>query len=302
MKLLTTTTPLRLRSTLTLSNGLRMRGTTRSMMQASNRLKTALSQGRKAYGAWQMMPGANMSRVLARSGVDWVLVDCEHGNLDDEAMHDAVPAIAALGVSPIVRLPDMQGWMVKRALDSGAHGPPEIVVPLLRTVEEARQLVQSAKFPPLGKRGFGSPIAPERFSPVPSFTEYLQQANDALLTIVQIETKEALDSVDEIAAVEGIDALFIGPFDLGNNIGHPIINGVMAQELKTTLSKVLDASRKAGKKCGIYCTGGEQAKMFADQGFDMMNVITDYTAMDFAAKEQLSFATGQVKPARGKGY
>lgn len=91
----------------------------------------------------------------------------------------------------------------------------KIVVPLLRTPEEARQLVQSAKFPPLGRRGFGSPIATERFNPEPSFTQYLQQANDALLTIVQIETKEALESIDEIAAVDGIDVLFIGPFDLG---------------------------------------------------------------------------------------
>lgn len=75
--------------------------------------------------------------------------------------------------------------------------------------------MQSAKFPPWGRRGFGSPLAMERFSPAPSMTEYLQQANDSLLTIVQIETREALESIDEIAAVEGIDALFIGPFDLG---------------------------------------------------------------------------------------
>lgn len=147
----------------------------------------------------------------------------------------------------------MQGWMVKRKLLSAAVclgrltdtlqvlltaeltecvstnsyaaltllTVLEIVVPLLRTVEEARQLVQSAKFPPLGQRGFGSPIAPERFNPVPSFTEYLQQANDALLTIVQIETKEALECVDEIAAVEGIDVLFIGPFDLGESAPIP---------------------------------------------------------------------------------
>lgn len=92
---------------------------------------------------------------------------------------------------------------------------PQILVPLLRTVEEAKELVQSAKFPPWGKRGFGSPLSPERFKPVPTFTEYLQQANDTLLTMVQIETQEALDAVDEIAAVEGIDVLFIGPFDLG---------------------------------------------------------------------------------------
>lgn len=90
-------------------------------------------------------------------------------------------------------------------------------MPLLRTADEAKELVQSAKFPPVGRRGFGSPMAMERFSPMPTFTEYLQQANDALVTIVQIETREALDSVDEIAAVDGIDVLFIGPFDLGED-------------------------------------------------------------------------------------
>lgn len=93
-------------------------------------------------------------------------------------------------------------------------------MPLLRTPEEARALVRSAKFPPVGTRGFGSPLAMERFNPIPTFTEYLQHANDALLTIVQIETKEALESVEEIAAVDGIDCLFIGPFDLGI-FGYP---------------------------------------------------------------------------------
>ncbi|KAM0245137.1 hypothetical protein ACHAP5_005677 [Fusarium lateritium] len=178
----------------------------------------------------------------------------------------------------------------------------KIVVPLLRTPEEARQLVQSAKFPPLGRRGFGSPIATERFHPEPSFTQYLQQANEALLTIVQIETKEALESIDEIAAVEGVDVLFIGPFDLGNAIGHPIIDGVMAPELKEAIAKILAASQKAGKKTGVYCTGGEQAKVYADQGFDMMNVVTDYTSLGLVAKEQLSFADGSAAPTRGKGY
>jgi 4-hydroxy-2-oxoheptanedioate aldolase len=108
-------------------------------------------------------------------------------------------------------------WLISSILTP----PSQILVPLLRTVDEAKQLVQSAKFPPRGKRGFGSPIAAERFNPVPSFTEYLQQANDALLTMVQIETKEALDAVEEIAAVDGIDVLFIGPFDLGKSKKNP---------------------------------------------------------------------------------
>ncbi|POR38676.1 4-hydroxy-2-oxo-heptane-1,7-dioate aldolase [Tolypocladium paradoxum] len=268
-------------------------------MQASNRLKTAFSQGRQSLGMWQMLPGANVSRLLARSGVDWVLVDCEHGNIDDGAMHDAVPAIAALGASPIVRIPDIQSWMVKRALDAGAHG---VLVPLLRTVEQAKELVQAAKFPPVGRRGFGSPLSPERFHPMPTFTEYLQQANDALLTMVQIETREALEAVDEIAAVDGIDVLFIGPFDLGNNIGHPILNGVVAPGLKAAIAKTLAACRKSGKKCGIYSTSGEQAKVFADQGFDMISVAADYTALDFVLKQQFSVASGGAAPSRTGSY
>ncbi|QGI68658.1 hypothetical protein CEK26_012617 [Fusarium fujikuroi] len=224
-----------------------------------------------SMGLWQMVPGANMSRALARvPGVDWVVIDCEHGNLDDSAMHDAVPAVAAAGASPIVRIPGMESWMIKSkinqpraptrpfylqqtgALDTGAHG---ILVPLLRTAQEAREIVKAAKFPPQGTRGFGSPYAMERFSPMPTMTEYLRQANSSLLTIVQIETQEALDNLEEIAAVDGVDILFVGPFDLGNNIGHPIIQGVFEPQLTDALARVLEVSHKFGKKCGIYNGG-----------------------------------------------
>ncbi|KAG5947026.1 hypothetical protein E4U60_003449 [Claviceps pazoutovae] len=268
-------------------------------MESCNRLKTAFKQGKQSMGLWQMIPGANVSRLLARSGVDWVMVDCEHGNIDDRAMHDAVPAIAALGVTPLVRLPDMQSWMVKRALDAGAHG---VLVPLLRSAEQARELVQAAKFPPSGKRGFGSPIAPGCFHPAPSLTEYLQQANDALLTIVQIETQEALDEVDEIAAVEGIDVLFIGPFDLGNSIGYPVINGAMAPELNAAIAKILAACRQAGKKCGMFATSGEQAKLYADQGFDMISVSVDHTALEYIMTHQVNTAVSGPTADRSGRY
>lgn len=193
-------------------------------------------------------------------------------------------------------------------------------MPLVRTVEQVKNLVQSAKFPPKGTRGFGSPLAPERFTPTPTFTEYLEHANDALLTIVQIETREALEVVDEIAAVDGLDVLFVGPFDLGiltlllplrlritniligNNIGRPILNGEMAPQLQEAIARILQACRKANKKCGIYSTGGEQANTFANQGFDMISVVTDYTALDFTVKEQLSIASSKARPKKGGSY
>lgn len=124
--------------------------------------------------------------------------------ITDNEMHECVHAVASVGVSPIVRIPANEGWMVKRALDAGAHG---IIVPLLYTVEDAKRLVESAKFPPRGKRGFGSPFSMGAFDNQGNLSgfEYMNAANDNLLTIVQIETKEAFENVEEIAKVDGID-------------------------------------------------------------------------------------------------
>jgi 4-hydroxy-2-oxoheptanedioate aldolase len=260
-------------------------------MQEASTLGKSMLSGKPSMGLWQMIPGSNVSRVMARCGPEWILVDQEHGNIDDGAMHEAVAAIAACGVSPIVRVPDNQGWMVKRALDAGAHG---ILVPLLYTPEDAKRLVSSAKFPPTGQRGFGSPFPMERFHPSLSSGDYLQQANDALITMVQIETKEALANVEAIAAVPGVDVLFVGPFDLGNNIGHPIIDGVMHENLHAAIQKVHDTAKAAGKKSGIFCTSGEQGKKYADMGFQVISVATDMMILPQAL-------TGALYAAKGLG-
>ncbi|RYP85977.1 hypothetical protein DL769_000840 [Monosporascus sp. CRB-8-3] len=249
-------------------------------------LKNAFDKGETSMGLWQCLPGANISRTLARTpGVDWVMVDCEHGNMDDAAMHEAVPAIAACGISPLVRIPDMQGWMLKRALDAGAHG-----------------VVAAAKFPPQGQRGFGSPFAMERFNPIPSLTEYLQHANESLLTMVQIETQEALDAVDDIAQVPGVDVVLIGPFDLGNSIGHPILDGVIKPELQQAMDRILAATKKAGKKAGFFATSPEQAREYAEKGFDMISVALDVTHLQASLARSLSVAKGSSAPKTGGGY
>jgi len=258
-------------------------------MQDANRLQKALKKGGPTFGAWQMLPGSNISRTIARTGIDWICVDTEHGNIDDGQMHEAVAAIAACGVSPVVRIAANTDWMVKRALDSGAHG---VLVPLLYTADNARRLVSSAKFPPQGTRGFGSPFPMEKFHPSLTTTDYLQQANKSLVTIVQIETKEALQNVEEIAAVDGIDVLLVGPFDLGNNIGHPILDGSMHTELVSAIDTVLAAAQKYGKRTGIYCTSGEQSKQFADKGFNMISIAADMIAIPAYFAETLAKAMG----------
>lgn len=230
-----------------------------------------------------MLPGTNLTRVMCRSAtnMDWLLVDLEHGNLSDDSMHEIVAAAAACGVSPIVRVAEGRHWMIKRALDSGAHG---ILVPVLETVQDAKDVVQASKFPPMGTRGFEPLLAVEKFveqhphgGGVRELTgrEYLDQANDSLVIAVQIETKSALENVKEIAMVPGIDVLFVGPFDLGASMGHPITAGKMDKELVDAIQSVQEAAQAAGIAAGIYCDSGEDAKEWASKGFIMNSVVTD---------------------------
>ncbi|KAF5620093.1 2 4-dihydroxyhept-2-ene-1 7-dioic acid aldolase [Fusarium sp. NRRL 52700] len=293
-------------------------------MPSGNFFKAALDKGAgPSLGYWQMMPSTNISRMLAQTpGCDWVLIDCEHGDLDGSwtEPHSTTVTdyeqieICASASQPLQQLAHRRlcGSRVQShgslsvkstkkicfhvtdhlpgALDAGAHG---ILVPLLQTAQEARDIVRAAKFPPMGNRGFGSPFSMDCFKPVPTSDEYLQQANDCLLTLVQIETKSALDNLEEIAAVEGIDVLFIGPFDLGNSIGYPILNGVVKPELKAAISRILEVSRKAGKKCGIYSASGEQAKGYIEAGFDMVHVGTDFSMLQQATRAEMGTAQGK---------
>jgi 4-hydroxy-2-oxoheptanedioate aldolase len=110
--------------------------------------------------------------------------------------------------------------------------------------------------------------------------------------MVQIETKSALDNVEAIAAVPGIDVLFVGPFDLGNNIGHPIINGEMHENLHAAISKTLKAANAAGKKAGIFCTSGEQSRKYAEDGFHMISVATDILVLQASVMDAVSTAKG----------
>ncbi|EEH46749.2 uncharacterized protein PADG_02847 [Paracoccidioides brasiliensis Pb18] len=227
-------------------------------------------------------------KCFFRDGVGYMLLnsaDDELFAIIDAQMHESVAAIAATGVSPVVRIVANESWMVKRALDAGAHG---IIVPLLYTVEDAKALVESAKFPPVGKRGFGSPFSMTSFGSI-SQTDYLFQANDALLTIVQIETKEAFENVEEIAKVPGVDVLLVGPWDLGNNIGRPV-TGDFHPDLVAAIERIRKAAIGNGKRAGIFCVSGESAKKYAEQGFQMISVIADVTALSTQLTSSLKTA------------
>ena len=214
-------------------------------------------------------------------------------------MHDSVNAIASCGVSPIVRIRGPDPTIIKRALDTGAQSvkPTDdrvrelmssgLMVPMINTAQQAKDVVTASKFPPVGIRGQGSP-----FSAMASgltTPEYLRLANETLLTIVQIETAEGLGNVDEICQVGGVDAIFIGPNDLAMSLlGYAPANydePVFLDALKT----IRESARKHGKPCGILVPEGSKAKGL---DYEIIAIGGDVKALNLWMTRELKVAKG----------
>ncbi|KAJ5113983.1 HpcH/HpaI aldolase/citrate lyase family protein [Penicillium angulare] len=241
-------------------------------------LENAAARKKPSIGQWMEFPGYTLAKTVASLGEDWVLVDCEHGNIDDRDMYLQVGAIASAGVSPIVRIPGSEPWMVKRALDCGAHG---IMVPMCETKEQAEAIVRSCKYPspkwPRGLRGAGAMFAPACFNQ--DGRQYLTHANDNVVVIVQIESRMAVENCEEIAKVDGIDMLFIGPNDLASSMGYFAFDHPKIPEVQEATQKVLDITKAAGKYAGHFALSAEAAALKYKQGFDFVNCGADIVAL-----------------------
>ena len=175
-----------------------------------NILKEKLKKGQAVIGTFISLGHPDVTELLSRLGFDWLLIDGEHSPIGLETMQVMMQAMNGSNCTPIVRPQWNDMVIIKRILDIGAHG---VLVPWVNTKEEAEYAVSACKYPPKGLRGWG-PRRAGLFDP-----DYLQTANDEILVIVQIETKEAVSNVDDILSVEGIDACFIGPYDLSLSFG-----------------------------------------------------------------------------------
>ncbi|EIN13352.1 Phosphoenolpyruvate/pyruvate domain-containing protein [Punctularia strigosozonata HHB-11173 SS5] len=251
------------------------------------------SEGKKAAGAWLTIPSTVVARTIANTdGVSWVVIDGEHGLITDEKYYDLANTIADRGVSPFIRIPGDEPWMIKRALDAGAHG---IVVPMVNSLDIVRKVVAACKYPPNGVRGFG-----------PMFThaagalgaQYRAAADAETLIAVQIEHPDSLRDVEAICK-EGIDIAFIGPFDLALSMGVEF----GSQEHEDAIARILAAAKSAGKLAAIFCLTGEQSAKRFEQGFDLVSVTTDIDSITAAFANELSAAVKASGVASAKsGY
>lgn len=208
------------------------------------------------------------AEIAGKAGFDWVLIDIEHGMGGRQELLGQLQAIESTRAAPLVRIAWNDPVLFKRVLDLGPSG---VMVPYIRTAEEARRAVSAMRYPPGGLRGVARMNRACDFGP--GFEEYFEAANSQLLTVVQIETKEALQSVGEISNVDGVDVLFVGPLDLSISLG--LVGQLDHPHIKSALFRVVDACRQSGKAAGILVSNEEELDQVRATGFTFVGMSSD---------------------------
>lgn len=240
-----------------------------------NLAKVRLAEGGKLLGTFFSMGNPSAMECLGYTGMDFVIIDTEHGPFDTESAMGLVRAAESVGISPFMRIADVTHKEIQRAVDMGVQG---LIVPCLRSLEEIKKLVELAKYPPVGNRGYirgrGCGFGFQEWASG-SVADYMAASNDRLLVLPQCETKECYEQIEKVLSINGIDGIFIGPFDLSISLGIP--GDFENPDFKHAVARILDACKNAGKYSLIFSTTAGQARAYLDQGFDGVAHSIDFT-------------------------
>lgn len=221
----------------------------------------------------------NIAYLLTQCGFDFFILDNEHGSYNPETVSDIIAAARGAGISVIVRIPEITRECILKPLDAGAAG---LLVPMVNTAEEAKEVIRHSKYPEMGSRGAAIRRPHNLYAKV-NAAEYLKQANENTFIAVQAETTQALENIDEIASVEGVDCIFVGPFDLSISLGIP---GQINHPAEVdSIGKVAEACQRHNKTAGILMFDQELLLMWIRKGFRFTVYSSDISMLaDAAAK------------------
>lgn len=248
-----------------------------------NRFKQAIAEGRVPLGhmIWEFGT-RGIAKVLDQVGLDFVLIDMEHTGFDTERVADLIAWLKATPIAPFVRVPQRLYHFLARVMDAGALG---VMVANVETASQAREIVQAVKYAPLGNRGLGLGGAHNDFAP-PDPVGYIRQANENTTIICQIESKTGLANVNEIAAVEGVDVLWVGHFDLTHSMG--ILGQFEHPDFLKALQTVVAAARQLSKLAGIQPGNAAQAEQWMAIGFNVISWASDVAVYRSAMSSAIS--------------
>jgi 4-hydroxy-2-oxoheptanedioate aldolase len=231
-----------------------------------NSLRAMWAEGSAALGGWLTVPSSVSAEIMAHSGFDWVCVDLQHGLIDYAQMVQMLQGISSTDTVPLVRVPWNEPGIIGKCLDAGAWG---VIVPMVNSASEAAAAVAACRYAPQGHRSYG-PVRANYYAG----TDYFGRANREVICVVMVETKAAVERVDEILSVPGVDAVYIGPADLGVTLGLAPAPDHGDDSFVDALERILESARRHAVIPGIAGNADTAGKRLA-QGFLMVEVASD---------------------------
>ena len=245
-----------------------------------NRVKELWREQKAAIGTWLALDSPIVAEIIGHLGFDWVVIDTEHASIDIGTTQSIIQAMSATDTVPIVRVPWNDPALIKRALDAGAYG---LVIPMVNSKEEALKAVQASRYPPVGARSYGGPRAR-----LYGGYDYFAHSNEEIALIIQIEHIDAVNNIDEILSVAGIDAYFIGPSDLAASMGiKPELDNTDPRHIEA-VKKVVAAGKKHHVPGGILVGSPGAVGERIAQGFQFIGLGSDEGFLRSAASAALS--------------
>ena len=252
-------------------------------------LKNKLKSSALTIGSWITLGHTGIAEIMARAGYDWIVVDMEHSVISIDTAGELIRVIDLCGVAPLVRLTSNHPDQIKRLMDAGAHG---IVVPMVKSVDDAARAVAAARYAPEGSRGVG--LARAQSYGV-AFNEYFEWQKHGSVVIVQIEHRDALDQLDAILTVPGVDGFIVGPYDLSCSMGLP--GQFEHPDFISALDRILEAGHRLGVPAGLHIVepDGEGLARAILQGYRFIAYSVDIRLLDVGARQGLQHLQEHTK-------
>ena len=250
-----------------------------------NRLRKIWHEGKTAANGWLHVPSSFSAEVMAHVGWDSLTIDMQHGPVDYESLVPMLQAISTTDTVPVVRVPWNDPGLIMRVLDAGSYA---VICPMINTREQAEAFVGACRYPPEGYRSYG----PYRAT-LYGGQDYTDHANETIVTMAMIETHEALENLEDILDVEGLDAVFVGPSDLGQSLGHGPGMDRSEPAVVEAIDRVLAAARGRGLAAGIFTGSPEYASRMVENGFQFVTISSDARLMASAAAAAVAALRGE---------
>jgi 4-hydroxy-2-oxoheptanedioate aldolase len=243
-----------------------------------NTVKRAWREGKVTYGAWLSIPSSFSAEVMAHQGFDWLCIDMQHGVIDFQTAVTMLQAISTTETIPFVRVPWKEPGIIGKVLDAGAYG---VIIPMVNSREEAEAAVGACRYVPEGYRSYG-PVRAAYYAGA----DYASHANQEIACIPMIETTTALEHLEEILAVPGIDAVYVGPADLSLTLGLPPRMDHDDESFQQARLRIAEASRSHGITAGIHASASLAPK-HVEAGYRMITISSDIGSMAGGAAQDL---------------